>query len=177
MRRRTASLLGSLVAVLIAAAGCNASSSASSSASVPASSAPAVTANPTETVVATGAGASESPDVQSNGMTQTNTEWGRIWDALPRSFPIYPGSTPTMDVGAPVSGEFVVPTNVATATTWTKAALDATGLRTTVSGPLEDGSMTLDSVGAAGCAAKTTIARTGSVTIMTVLYGANCPFS
>jgi hypothetical protein len=46
-----------------------------------------------------------------------------------------------------------------------------------VSGPLEDGGMTLDSEGAAGCMARTTIARTGSVTTMTVLYGATCPFS
>jgi hypothetical protein len=110
-------------------------------------------------------------------MTQTNTAWGRIWDALPRSFPIYPGSSATTEIGEPASGQFVVPTDVATATAWTKAALDATGLRTMVSGPLEDGSMTLDSQGAAGCLVQTTIARTGSVTTMTVLYGATCPFS
>jgi hypothetical protein len=44
-----------------------------------------------------------------------------------------------------------------------------------VSGPLEDGSMTLDSVGPNGCAAKTTIARTGGITLLTILYGAKCP--
>jgi hypothetical protein len=110
-------------------------------------------------------------------MTQTDTAWGRIWDAIPPSFPIYPGSTATTEIGAPASGQFVVPANVATATTWTKAALDAIGLRTTVAGPLEDGSMTLDSVGPNGCAANTTIARTGGVTVLTILYGAKCPFS
>ena len=110
-------------------------------------------------------------------VTQTDTAWGRIWDALPRSFPRYPGSELSTEVGEPASGQLVVPTDVDTATVWLKAALDATGLRTTVSGPLEDGSMRLDSVGANGCAVQTTIARTGTVTLETVLYGATCPFS
>jgi len=110
-------------------------------------------------------------------MTQTDTEWGRIWDAIPRAFPVYPGATATTEIGAPASAQFVVPANVATATTWMKSALDATGLRTTVSGPLEDGSMTLDSVGPNGCAAQTTIARTGGVTLLTILYGARCPYA
>jgi hypothetical protein len=118
-----------------------------------------------------------TPEPDASGMTQTNTAWGRIWDALPRSFPIYPGSSATTEIGEPASAQFIVPTDVATAAAWTKAALDATSLRTTVSGPLEDGSMRLDSVGSAGCMAQTTIARLGSVTTMTVLYGATCPFS
>jgi hypothetical protein len=142
----------------------------------------------TATAIPSGAVISATPDASgpvadetaapgASGMTQTNTAWGRIWDALPRSFPIYPGSTPTTEIGAPASGQFIVPTNVATATAWTKSALDATGLRTTVSGPLEDGSTRLDSVGQAGCVVETTIVRTGGLTTMTVLYGATCPFS
>jgi hypothetical protein len=145
----------------------------------------------TATAMPSGAVISASPDVSgppsaspstggdsgTSGVTQTNTAWGRIWDALPRTFPIYPGSSESMDIGEPASAQFVVPTDVATATAWTKSALDAAGLRTTVSGPLEDGTMTLDSVGPAGCAAQTKIAREGAVTTLTVLYGATCPFS
>jgi hypothetical protein len=145
----------------------------------------------TATALPSGAVISATPDVSgapsdappsagdsaTSGMTQTNTAWGRIWDALPRAFPIYPGSSESTEIGAAASGQFVVPTDVATATAWTKSALDAAGLRTTVSGPLEDGSMRLDSAGAAGCAVQTTIAREGAVTTMTVLYGATCPFS
>jgi hypothetical protein len=121
--------------------------------------------------------ASPAGDSGTSGMTQTNTAWGRIWDALPRAFPIYPGSSESMDIGEPASAQFIVPADVATVTAWTKSALETTGLRTTVSGPLEDGSMTLDSASPAGCAVQTKIAREGAVTTMTVLYGATCPFS
>jgi hypothetical protein len=172
-RRSLALLAAGAVALSLAAGGCNALNSAA-----PASPS-ATTAEPTETETELPSEplASDESPAADVGMTQTNTEWGRIWDALPGSFPVYPGASETTEIGEPASGQFVVPTDVATATTWMKSALDAMGLRTTVSGPLEDGSMTLDSTGAAGCAAKTTIARTGSVTTMTVLYGASCPFS
>jgi hypothetical protein len=167
--------------LLVTLAGCNSSAISSSppvatsgatepateSATEPASEEPLDTAVPSD----------EPSGPVAGDVTQTDTEWGRIWDALPRSFPSYPGSEPASDIGAPASGQFVVPTDVETATAWLKAALDVTGLRTTVSGPLEDGSMRLDSSGPNGCAVQTTIARTGSVTLETVLYGAQCPFA
>jgi hypothetical protein len=144
-----------------------ATQTASDAASEPASEEPLGTAIPSNET--------SSPDF--GDVTQTDTEWGRIWDALPRAFPRYPGSEASTDIGEPASGQFVVPTDVETATVWFKGALDVAGLRTTVSGPLEDGSTRLDSVGPRGCAVQTTFARTGDVTLETVLYGANCPFS
>jgi hypothetical protein len=59
-----------------------------------------------------------------------------------------------------------------------QGALEAAGFRTEgVSGPLEDGSVVIDSTGpVAGCRVQTTIVRRGGVTMMTVLYGASCPF-
>jgi hypothetical protein len=58
-----------------------------------------------------------------------------------------------------------------------KAALDAGDWATIIGGPLEDGGMALDSVGPAdGCQVSTRIAKVGGVTIMTILYGASCPF-
>jgi hypothetical protein len=110
-------------------------------------------------------------------VTQTDTAWGRIWDELPRAFPVYPGSEESTEVGEPASAQLVVPTDVETATTWLKRALDAAGFRTTVNGPAEDGSLVIDAAGANGCAAQITVARTGSVTLETVMYGARCPFS
>ena len=171
MPRRVANCLGFVLAVSFAVAACNAASNAPGATSPP-------SAVPTGTPgAATPEPSVETPEPAGSGTTQTDTEWGRVWDAIPRSFPVYPGAEATTDVGPPASAQFVVPADVATATTWTKSALDATGLRTTVSGPLEDGSMTLDSVGPNGCAAKTTIVRTGGLTILTVLYGARCPFA
>ncbi|MFL5680185.1 MAG: hypothetical protein ACJ77B_06250 [Chloroflexota bacterium] len=111
-------------------------------------------------------------------MSQTDTEWGRIWDAIPRSFPVYPGAAPTTDIGSPASAQLVIPADVATATSWTTSALKAAGFTTDVSGPLEDGSMTLDSTRpGTACKAQTRIAKQGGTTVMTVLYGADCPFS
>jgi hypothetical protein len=171
MPRRIASSLGFVLFVSVAVAACDVTVRASLG---PVASVASATPTPAETPVTASPAASEQA-VPS--MTQTDTEWGRIWDAIPRAFPVYPGATVTTEIGAPASAQFVVPASVATATTWMKSALDATGLRTTVSGPLEDGSMTLDSVGPNGCAAQTTIARTGGVTLLTILYGARCPFA
>jgi hypothetical protein len=173
MPRVFATCLAILVAVSIAAEGC-ATSTSTPSPSAAAAATPSVV--PTATELETEP-IDETPGPGSSGITQTDTEWGRIWDALPQSFPVYPGAEETTDIGAPASGQFVLPANVTTATTWMKTALDATGLRTTVSAPLEDGSQTLDSVGPNGCAARTTIAPTGGVTLMTILYGAKCPYA
>jgi hypothetical protein len=171
MSRRFASSLGLVVAASITVATCNSLNDAPGSTS-------GTTAVPTGSgIAASPEPSAATPEPDASAMTQTDTEWGRIWDAIPDAFPVYPGATATTEIGAPVSAEFVVPADVATATAWTKPALDATGLRTTVSGPLEDGSVTLDSVGPNGCAAKTTIARTGGVTLLTVLYGAKCPYA
>jgi hypothetical protein len=173
MPRAFATCLAILVAVSIAAEGC-ATSTSTPSQSAAAAATPSVA--PTATELESGP-IDETPGPGSSGITQTDTEWGRIWDALPRSFPVYPGAEETTDIGAPATEQFVVPANVTTATTWMKNALDATGLRTTVSTPLEDGSRTLDSVGPNGCAVRTTIAPTGGVTLMTILYGAKCPYA
>jgi len=107
---------------------------------------------------------------------QTDTDWGRIWDTLPPSFPRFPGAKPSEPTG-PASATVVIPSDVQTATSWMKAALDAGDWATTIGGPLEDGGMALDSVGPAdGCQVSTRIAKVGGVTIMTILYGASCPF-
>ena len=58
------------------------------------------------------------------------------------------------------------------------AALAAAGFDpVATSGPMEDGSYEVDASGPAGCAARVTVARLGTDTVITILYGAACPFA
>jgi hypothetical protein len=114
----------------------------------------------------------------SSTVSQTDTAWGRIWDAVPAGFPRFPGSAPADDVSAaPSSARYAVngsdPSVIAA---WLQAGMETATFSTQdLSGPLEDGSLTLDSVGDAGCRIQTTIAPLGGLTFVTVLYGADCP--
>ena len=108
---------------------------------------------------------------------QTDTEWGRIWDAVPARFPRYAGATPATDASAgPASARYAVPGNdPKKIAAWLQGALETATFSTDVSGPLEDGSFAADSVGDAGCRINTTVAPLGGMTFVTVLYGASCP--
>ena len=110
---------------------------------------------------------------------QTDTEWGRIWDALPTRFPKIPGSTPANETATgPASATLVVDGNVAKAVaTSTESNLRVAAYRTdALSGPLEDGTYTLEMTGAAaGCRIMVTAKPTGGVTTVTILYGSACP--
>ena len=111
--------------------------------------------------------------------TQTDTEWGRIWDKVPPGFPRYPGSSVADDTGPePVSATYAIagggdPEQIAS---WMQAALETATFSTeALSGPLEDGSFVLDSVGDGGCRIQVAIAPMGGLTFVTVRYGAACP--
>jgi hypothetical protein len=109
---------------------------------------------------------------------QTDTDWGRIWDAVPADFPRFPGSRVADDMGdLPVSARFAVdggdPEAIAA---WMQSAMETATYSTEgLNGPLEDGSMVLDSVGDGGCRIQMTIAPLGGTTFITVRYGAACP--
>jgi hypothetical protein len=110
---------------------------------------------------------------------QTDTEWGRIWDTLPSDFPKITGSTPSDEASTgPASATLVVNGDTAKAiATSLQAKLETAGFATVgLSGPLEDGTYVLDSAGAtAGCKVQVTAKPLGSVTTVTILYGAACP--
>jgi hypothetical protein len=107
--------------------------------------------------------------------------WGAAWDALPPGFPVPAGAKPA-DPGdpsdGPVSGAFVVdgaPDDVAKAI---QNGLTAAGYSTeALTGPLEDGSLVVDSVGPdPACRVQTRVRPLGGTTMITVLYGAACPW-
>jgi len=111
-------------------------------------------------------------------ISQTVTGWGTIWDGIPAGFPRFTGSTDADDASAvPASDRYAVPGGDAqTIATWLQTAMEnATYSTEGLSGPFEDGSFVLDSVGDAGCRIQTTVAPLGNLVLVTVLYGAACP--
>ncbi|MGZ8502026.1 MAG: hypothetical protein ACXWW6_04145 [Candidatus Limnocylindrales bacterium] len=138
----------------------------------PSPSAPASDASVTPSPVAS-AGASETA-----ASGQTDTDWGRIWDALPAGFPTYPGTTPAGEVErGPVSAALIVDGQDARAVaTWMQTELERAGFASeALNGPLEDGSFVLESVGGAGCRIEVSVAPLGGLTTILVRYGAACP--
>lgn len=123
--------------------------------------------------------ASEEAVSEAPVVTQTDTDWGRIWDALPAGFPVYPDAVETEEAGAgePVSATFSSPAAADEIATLLQSRLElATFSTEALSGPLEDGGFVLDSVGDEDCRIQTTVAPAGGLTIITVRYGAACPF-
>jgi hypothetical protein len=113
--------------------------------------------------------------------SQTDTDWGRIWDDVPAGFPVYPTAVRSEEAGGgePVSATWTIPgaDEVADVVGWLQSELElATYSTFALSGPLEDGSYVIDSVGDGDCRIETRIAPAGGVTIVTVRYGADCPF-
>lgn len=159
------------VALAVVLAGCGATTSSAD----PAPSATPVASGPPASAPAPTDGPSQPPQT-----TQTDTAWGRIWDDLPPGFPVFPGATIADDATAePVSAAFAIPdadpTEVAA---WMQAALEtATYSTEALSGPFEDGSVTLDSVGDGDCRIETVVVPAGGLTLMTIRYGAACPNS
>jgi predicted small lipoprotein YifL len=109
--------------------------------------------------------------------TQTETAWGRIWDAIPDAFPRPAQALPADPLGEPVSAAFSIggaPVRVIAAMA---SALTAAGYSTGQSEPLEDGRVVLESTGPnAECRVQTTVTPLSGTTRMTVLFGAGCPF-
>ncbi len=176
--RRARGLIGSVVLIWIGSvvliwlvAACGPSVvTPSPSGAPPSATAPA----PGLTPVPTDPGATARPSPP----TQTDTEWGRIWDALPEAFPRYPGANPTETGEGPASAILDVgDAEPAAVATFYQSALEAATYSTlSMSGPREDGSWEIESAGEAACRTRTTITPLGGTTIVTILFGVDCPF-
>jgi hypothetical protein len=124
--------------------------------------------------------ATEAPPASAGEVGQRDTAWGRIWDELPAGFPVVPDAAATDEAGAgeQVSAAFTVqgvdPAEIAQ---WLQTELEvATYSTEALSGPLEDGSFVIDSVGDRDCRIESVVTPTGDTTLLTVRFGAACPF-
>jgi hypothetical protein len=173
------SRIASALAVVLLLAACGTSGPTQSApASSAASASPAASPSEPDLTPVPGDSTAPSPDGPAGLPTQTDTDWGRIWDALPPSFPVFAGSIPTEAIDGPVSGSMAVPAGAQEAADFMQAALETGGYSTeAMSGPFEDGSYVLDSVGeTADCRVETRLTPLSGTTQMTVLFAAGCPF-
>jgi hypothetical protein len=112
-------------------------------------------------------------------VTQSDTAWGRIWDSLPTTFPTIAGATMSEEAATGAASAVLTvngqsPKDVAALM---QRLLSGAGYSTIgLTGPLENGGYVVDMAGRPqGCKVQVTTAPTGSVTTVTVLYGATCP--
>ena len=165
MNRSISSLI--VIATLVLAA-CGSGSPSGSTASV---------APPAPSTAPSSAASTASGTASETG--QTDTEWGRIWDTLPRKFPQIPGARPSEEAATgPASATFVIGGDVsrqvaaALVTLFASAGFPTGGLGT----PLENGAYVLEATGPTpGCKMQVTVEPKGGDTLVTILYGADCP--
>lgn len=133
------------------------------------------TARPTDVASAPPASAEPTPQLPS----QSETSWFRIWDAIPDSFPEPIDAAIADPQTGPVSAAWTVPVTAVSAPElagFYRDAIDELGWAPIVDGPLEDGSFTVYSSDGYGCETLTTILPRGDESLVTVLFGAGCPF-
>jgi hypothetical protein len=115
-----------------------------------------------------------------SGPATTNTDFGKVWDALPPSWPAMPGQSAS-GVASDASASLVVKGQPVALARVLAAALETRGWKVDVGSPLEDGSVVLDAtMQPAGCKAEARFSpdAPGSDTdTLLVYYGATCPFS
>jgi hypothetical protein len=166
-RRPAAGSLVAIVAItlVVLMAGCG---PATTSTQAPGSSAPGLT----------GAGGPASPVVGATiaPPTTTDTEFGTIFDSLPPSFPKLLGQEPSETGAGPTSGSFAAKMSVGDARKVIEVSLVAQGWTVAVGSPLEDGTVVLEATAQAGCKTEVRFTPASGTVIMSVLYGASCPF-
>ena len=137
------------------------------------------TALPTPTTAQARPSSAATAIPAAGGVTaQSDTDWGRIWDGVPVGFPTYPGSTPANDSGIKgASAVWAIPSGDAQEiASWYQQHLEeATFSTEALSGPLEDQSYVLDSVGDGACRTQVSVAPAGSLLFVSIKYGAACP--
>lgn len=123
-------------------------------------------------------GSSAGAPSQAGIPTTTDTEWGTIWDALPPSFPRDPSWSPVDPIDGPASGAFAIGASGEDVASMMQGALELANYSTfTMSGPFEDGSYVIESIGATEtCRVETQVTPLSGVTHVRVRMSADCPF-
>jgi hypothetical protein len=182
----TRSPLAALAVVTILVAACGAATS--STAAAPSAATPpavtqrtpspshAATPNPTPVLTPVPGGASDEPNPPPVNPGTTVTDWGRILDAVPKDFPVYPGAEPAELPEGPNSGAWSVGADVESVSTWYRDRLKAAGFTSQdLSSPLEDGSRVLDiTTDLPECRIQLTFRPANGSTMIMVMYGAGC---
>ncbi len=109
------------------------------------------------------------------------TTWGTAWEALPAGFPLPPAMAPAEPgdpADEPSSGAFVVERDVDAVAEQARAALAGAGYSIeALGGPAEDGSLAVDAVGQdPACRVRVTVRPFGGLTLVSVLFAAECPW-
>jgi hypothetical protein len=177
-RRTAAASTAVLLAVLLGA--CNAAGpSAPASASTPGTTASHVVASPSPDLTPVPGGSTAATPAAASQPTQTDTDWGRIWDALPAWFPVPPDAVPTEtgDEGA-VSASLAAGGSAQSVATFMQSGLTGAGFSVDgMNGPSEDGSLVLDATGPdTKCKVEVRVRPLSGTTNLVVMYGAGCPF-
>jgi hypothetical protein len=154
-----------IVAGLLAAACTPGSTATAAPTRTSSSNAPATSAAPSE--------ARGRPSLPS----QTDTAWGRIWDSLPPSFPMPLGSQPATDTGEVSSGQLLVPSTREAVVDFYRDAFRDAQFTVGTDGPLEDGSVIVTASNGSQCRIQVSVRAAGTQSMVTVLYGAGCPFA
>ena len=166
-----ASFLAACSAGQPAATSSSAAGSPPSATSASSASSPNLTPVPGGSTAAT-PGAASQP-------TQTDTDWGRIWDAVPAWFPVPPDAVPTEtgEEGA-VSASLAAGGSAQSVAQFMQTGLTGAGFAVdATNGPAEDGSLVLDAVGPdPKCMVQVRVRPLSGTTNLVVLYGAACPF-
>jgi hypothetical protein len=168
-------MLAATIAAILAV-GCAGPAATSSPTSRPSASRPAASSPPELTPVP-GSGASPSARPAASRPPTTDVAgFGPILDGLPPSFPKLPGQQPAETGEGPSSGSFVVNGDVASASASIRSALQAKGWTVDTGAPLEDGTVVLEATGPAGCKAEIRFTPVNGSVMLSVLYGATCPY-
>jgi hypothetical protein len=168
-RRRRFPLLALLALIF---AGCGATGP------TPASNRPGATADASPVLTPVPGGTTGPSGPVEPAPAQIDTDWGRIWDSLPPSFPVPPEAFPAEPFEGPASAAFGIGASGDQAADRFVAGLAPAGY--SIEGrsrPLEDGSVVIDAVGAdPACRVQVRVTPLSGTTRVVVMFGAACPF-